>query len=130
MFLWKVGVMLIVMSNFSGISWGGTNTCKELPQKISACQPYSCKWSSPMVSNFVSEKRVVGKSGDRCRFEELLPNGIKMECQFKDSSLPIVAEITKNTLAGVVAKDGGKNAAYNPMTSGECKMSGYGKKRN
>ncbi len=118
----KTLVLMIVAFGFSKIALCLTNTCTDFPQKITACQPYSCQLQHPLVPDSISQKKIVGKSGDRCRYEESMPNGVKMQCQFKEASLKIVAEEWRKFLSGAKAS----NTSFNPMKTGECKISGYG----
>ena len=122
--LFKKMVWIWVVSlGGSGLAWGATNTCTDFPQKISTCQPYSCQFTHPLVPNFTSEKKILGKSGDRCGYEESMPNNGRMKCQFKEASLKIVAEEWRKFLSGAKVSS---NTSFNPMKTGECKISGYG----
>jgi hypothetical protein len=58
----------------------GTDTCGPLAQKLSACRPFTCERTHPVLADVTLRFAVAGPAGPGCRFEETLAGGYVREC--------------------------------------------------
>lgn len=115
--------------NFRKTATSYADSCSSFPDKLKQCIPYECEFVHPF-SGETMKKKVIGKRNNACRYEEEMPGGGKMECDFPLNDLAEIAKFYKKTAQDMEkGRISGGTSSNNPvqkcMNNGSCKFSGY-----
>ena len=119
--------------------------CDTFPDKLDACEPFSCKFEHPFTGEMM-EKEVIGLVNSKCQYTEEMPNNGKMDCEYTESMRKAAAQYyrdvaTAESVGTSVNADLGsgdvettytidgkevENPLQEAMDAGQCVISGYG----
>lgn len=98
-------------------------SCGELPDKLAACEEYSCTFTHPFTGG-PETRTVEGLEGDTCKYRESMPNKGAMDCAYDAATRQAMADYYRSYFeTGNPPGDG--NPLNDALADGICKVSGY-----
>jgi len=118
--------------------------CDAFPDKLDACEPFSCKFEHPFTGEMM-EKKIIGLVNGKCQYTEEMPNNGRMDCEYSESMRKAAAQYYKDVAAAESAGTSVKadlgsgevetkytidgkeveNPLQEAMETGVCVISGY-----
>ena len=138
--------MLVLAAGPAAAQTAPAAECADFAARLEACVPYTCTFTHPFTGQPM-ERRIIGLKGDRCEYQEQMPNGGLMTCSYTEETRRDVAAFFQMTMEAQSVEgraqvgSGGattstkvdgrqvRNPLDEALRSGACRVSGYGSSR-
>lgn len=97
-------------------------TCGDLPDKLEACEQYSCEFTHPFTGEEMMRSIEPAADG-MCSYHETMPNNGEMNCEYDQADLTEIAEYYRVSFESPEPVE--PNALEAAMADGRCVISGY-----
>jgi hypothetical protein len=120
---WIFGVLLAALIAMPAAAQDMIGTCGELPDKLAACEKFSCEFKHPFTGDNQT-RTVKGMEGDKCLYHESMPNKGSMDCSYDEAWRIKVADFYRSYFTTGNPPAGG-NLLNEALGDGTCQVSGY-----
>src|SRR3989344_1097297 len=73
-------------------------TCGSYPDKLDACESFSCKFTHILTGELM-ERKIIGIEGGKCHYTEQMPNNGLMDCKYSESFRKAIAQSYRDFIA-------------------------------
>ncbi len=89
--------------------------CKDLPEKLTACEVYECTFSHP-ITRAALVRTISGIKDGTCRYTETIAQDKRMECRFPEAKYVAMGKYYRDVMSGTSTE----NLLGKSLQSGEC----------